>query len=123
MGLSLAGPVRLGGGSGAERLLGRGHRAPHARGGVVGAGSPVASSGQGLRLEHRCGEWEMTGKEGGSGLTEAAMRQRGGGVDAGQRRSGVGDELWWSVERGSGARAQTREEQGEKGNGAVTGAI
>jgi hypothetical protein len=77
MGLGLAGPIRLGGGSGAERLLGRGHRAPHAHGGVAGAGSPVASSGQGLHMEHQCREWETPGKEGAGGA------HQGGGATEG----------------------------------------
>jgi hypothetical protein len=52
------------GGSDAERAPDRGHRAPRAHGGATGAGSPAASSGQGLRVEYRCGEWKAPGKEG-----------------------------------------------------------
>jgi hypothetical protein len=53
--------------SGVERAPGRGHRAPPAHGGAVGVGSLAASLGQGLRVEHQCGEWKTPGKEGASG--------------------------------------------------------
>jgi hypothetical protein len=69
-------------GSNAERAPGRGHRAPRARGGVVGASSPTASSGQDLCVEHRCGEWKMPGKDGAGGAhrgSRSPVRQFGGG--------------------------------------------
>jgi hypothetical protein len=40
---------------------------PHTHGSAAGAGSPTVSSGQGLRMEHRCGEWETLGMEGAGG--------------------------------------------------------
>jgi hypothetical protein len=45
----------------------RGHRASCARGGAAGAGSPAASSGQGLCVECRCRKGETLGKEGAGG--------------------------------------------------------
>jgi hypothetical protein len=71
MGLGLVGPVQLGDGSSAERVTSRGHRAL-----VAGAGSPVANSGQRLRMDHRCREWRRRARRGPVGLTEVASRQR-----------------------------------------------